>query len=418
MKAKRIVGVVAKIALGLLVAAHAFLLYFCIANTVTTIIVYGLLYVILASVIRKYLVASTPEKRQNVLLLCTAVIASLLLSELLLKYVYRQDLNYKERNGGVLYISSYQRYKFENIARQFIKKETNLQLYRHQPGTVLQRNKTEYAYAANINSLGFRGKEPQPCDSCVTVLALGDSFTEGVGSPDDSTWVTLLEEMYAGDSVRNNVRLINAGVSGSDLFYEYKILEHLFHAFQPQAVILSVNASDIDDYIVRGGFERFNNPQTVVYRKGPWWEYIYSFSFIFRRIVHGVWGLNRNFLTEQQETILREEAKGAICNAITKAYSSFTAAKNLKLIVVFQPMLEELNKNKFELSHCMKTLQANEVYVIDLFPAFKSEIEKLNGNTTILFWQNDLHYTPTGNVLVASEIFSGCKKSIDALRAN
>lgn len=418
MSVKRIVGTAAKIALGLLVAAHVFLLYFCIANTITTIIFYGLLYVVSISVIRKFFFTTAKEKQQNALLLCTAIIASLLLSELFLKYVYKQDLNYKERNGGALYISSYQRYKIENMVRRFIKKEKNRHVHRYKPGTVIQRNKTEYTYSASINSLGIRGKELQPCDSCVTVLALGDSFTEGVGSPDDSTWVMLLEQKYASDNIYKKVRLINAGISGSDLFFEYKMLEHLFDSFRPQVVILSVNASDIDDYIVRGGFERFSNPQKVVYRKGPWWEYFYSFSFIFRRIVHGVWGLNRNFLTQQQEENLREEAKSAICNAITKEYNNFSAAKNFKLIVVFQPMLEELTKNKMELSLCLQTLRANEISVIDLFPAFKHEIEKLNGNTQNLFWQNDLHYTPTGNVLVASEIFSGSKKSIDALLAN
>ena len=54
----------------------------------------------------------------------------------------------------------------------------------------------EFDYQHTINSLGLRDKEytAEQLDSSYVILTLGDSFVEGVGVPDDSTWSRLLHQ--------------------------------------------------------------------------------------------------------------------------------------------------------------------------------------------------------------------------------
>jgi hypothetical protein len=74
----------------------------------------------------------------------------------------------------------------------------------------------EYAIEYNFNSHGFRCKE---FDQSPAYLALGCSFTEGVGIPIEQTWPTLLAEQI-------NQPILNLGVGGSSLDTCFRLLDY------------------------------------------------------------------------------------------------------------------------------------------------------------------------------------------------
>jgi len=86
------------------------------------------------------------------------------------------------------------------------------------PHQKIDHHRSEFDYSYTANSLGLREVEfsVEKPDSLCRLLFLGDSFTEGVGTPYDSTYPrffgNLLKESY------NNIQTINAGISGSDPF--------------------------------------------------------------------------------------------------------------------------------------------------------------------------------------------------------
>lgn len=98
-----------------------------------------------------------------------------------------------------------------------------------------------------INSAGIRDREeltkPKP-DGQRRLVCVGDSFTFGWGIPEDQNWVRLLEEQLRQGG--NDVRTVNCGAAGTVCIDEYVAgLEHRFHRFEPDAVVLTICLNDL-----------------------------------------------------------------------------------------------------------------------------------------------------------------------------
>lgn len=78
------------------------------------------------------------------------------------------------------------------------------------------------------NSLGFRDREfdHQPCG-----LALGCSFTEGVGVEEDRTWCRRLSSL-------SGLRFWNLGVGGASMDTVYRMLHHVLQSVKPRCVVI------------------------------------------------------------------------------------------------------------------------------------------------------------------------------------
>lgn len=130
----------------------------------------------------------------------------------------------------------------------------------------------------NQNQNGFR------------ILCLGDSFTEGDGAPSDSSWVKELTRKL-DENFDTNFLVYNAGVCGSDVYFDNKILENvLYKTFKPDFVIQAINASDVTDIIYRGGQDRFNTDGTTSCKDCPKWEKLYQYSYLFRGLIRTIGG--------------------------------------------------------------------------------------------------------------------------------
>ncbi|MBU0487848.1 MAG: hypothetical protein KKA07_07995, partial [Bacteroidetes bacterium] len=239
------------------------------------------------------------EKRINYRLFITVFVIALFGCELVLKYGTKSHLSYSEKNGNFFYNSMYRKGYLENYKRKYNQKQSDIQIFTRKPYGNVILSKPEFMYEHSYNSLGLRDKEPK-CDTGIyTIIGLGDSFTEGVGSPQDSTWLRLLEANISGREKTRSFQTINAGVSDSDPFAEYLLLERKLMIYKPDLVIVAVNTTDVDDIIVRGGMERFVDG-SIEYNSGPWWEFFYQFSYIVRVVVHRVLHYNFMLLSDQQ----------------------------------------------------------------------------------------------------------------------
>jgi len=86
----------------------------------------------------------------------------------------------------------------------------------------------EYAIEYKFNSHGFRTDE---FDERIGYLALGCSFTEGVGLPSDSVWPTLL-----ADKLKTHIW--NLGVGGSSLDTCFRLLDYYISKMSVKGVFL------------------------------------------------------------------------------------------------------------------------------------------------------------------------------------
>lgn len=155
----------------------------------------------------------------------------------------------------------------------------------------------EFKYRRLTNSEGICDIEhtKEKASDLLRILTLGDSFTEGIGAPEDSSWPHQLQNKLQADSAyQHRIEIINGGVSGSDPFFDYMLLKIKLLNYHPDFVTMSVSKQDFEDYCARGGMERFQSDSTLSFKKPPWYELIFKSSFLCRFFVLTV--LQKDFL--------------------------------------------------------------------------------------------------------------------------
>lgn len=262
-----------------------------------------------------------------------------------------------------------------------------------------------------INGYGFRGVQPvlDKPDSIKRIIVLGDSFAEGMGAPSDSAWPIQLETLLLNRNL--GIEVINAGIAGSDPFFEFILLEHKLLSLNPDYVILSVNSTDLDDVIFRGGMERFHKDGTTHYRKGPWYEPLYKYSFCVRLYCRLV--LNQPlvgiFLSEKQYQEEMEFASNELSKLISEKVS-WLENKGIDVFIILHPVpLAAANPNA-EVSYHPKpfmralndSLLANHIPVINLDDEFESLFAEQP--VSDFAHMNDGHYNSEGYAFFATSV--------------
>lgn len=370
---------------------------FGIASLFLTFSMYFLLGYMLIKLILN-LIKDTVKKNTYILLV-TSIVISLFVSELILKYVTKSFLTYSERNGGFFYNSMYKSDLLQTFYRHYLLKGIDSQIFTNHPNTKRNIIKPEFTYTHSYNSLGIRNEEPIIDSNMYSIICLGDSFTEGVGSPFDSTWVKLLKVNLDESTTIPKLQMINAGINGSDPISEFILLEKRLWKYTPKMLIVSINGSDIDDIIVRGGFERYVNG-SVYYSNGPWWEFFYSYSFIFRSIAHSFFDINYLLLTKIQYDNEKQIAIEKLENCINYHYKSLTHKNNIKLLVVMHPMQYELENGDFALQKLADSIKKNKsIIVVNLYEEYNKYLKRDEFKN--IYWREDMHHNSEGYKLWA-----------------
>ncbi len=271
-------------------------------------------------------------------------------------------------------------------------------------GDSILDNKPEYTYHSKTNNYGFADKDFDSATHCHTLkgLVLGDSFAQGMGAPPDSSWPALVQAQLNGKGDSIQYRIYNCGTAGSDPFFEYVVLKEKLIKLHPDLVIMSINYSDINDCITRGGLERFHSDGTTHFSPRPWFEPLYKHVHLIRMFVHFVLRYDFSLLSS---SALRSRSYAALQSIAACADSSqkLCTAHGSRFIVVLHPYLDPYDrylKKQDILPQLMPLLEARQIPVINLFDDFRQIVNKDNYQT--YSWPRDMHYTSRGYYLFAS----------------
>jgi hypothetical protein len=139
----------------------------------------------------------------------------------------------------------------------------------------------EYNVSVRINNYGFRGEDTtlEKKPGVKRILAIGDSFTFGVGAEESET-IPYLIEKYLKDKGQS-VEVINAGIGGSSPLSNYLKARDEYLEFSPDLVIYFYDFSDLaDDWRGERSIVYDENGQilrcdpTYVYGKRDWWAFM------------------------------------------------------------------------------------------------------------------------------------------------
>lgn len=383
---------------------HFFLLLFSFSTTLTTILVYVVAGIFVFNFI-SFLETKRSKQYTNIKVMLFSTLLSLLVAELSLRYIVRANLSYSEINGMHLYVSPFFSNKIIRIAGINSKTRDLSFIEHYRVGTKrMESIKDEFSYEHRFNSFGGRGSEPILADSSYKIIALGDSFTEGAGTPEDSTWVHLLSGRI--QQIRTDtVTYLNAGVSGSDPFQSYHLLKRLSTKYKPDLAILMINRSDIYDYQNRGGLERFESKKLLNYRWGPWWEPVYAFSFIFRGLVHAFTDLDSFFRTSTQREEGESVAIKAIANLLKNELPAFAKEHDIELWVFSIPSDYELLYHFDRFEEFETLLAGSSVNYVSLKQDIANYLEENDLTVSDIYWEFDRHFKPVGYDIVAQLMY-------------
>lgn len=321
--------------------------------------------------------------------LSTAIIISII--EIGLRFDETFD-SYPEKTGSLFYSSPY---------HQPLKPSKSW-IHIRKPNSEKIQDCQEYIYELKTNNEGLRDIE-HPINkkkNDFRIIALGDSFTEGVGvTALEDTWVKVLERKLNEQFPNKKTTIINAGISSSDPFFELVLLKQKLLKYNPDVVLMTLNQSDIDEIIQRGGEKRFLQNKTVRFNAGPWFEPVFGMSYIVRILVHKVFGLNWLFLDENEQMYKSESAVSQIRKCVNDL-QKIGEHKGFKTIAIIQPVREDLEIKEKGNSNIKNVFPVNaSVLTLDMIDFFKSK--NADSNLDTFYWPIDQHFTKNGNLLFA-----------------
>lgn len=264
-------------------------------------------------------------------------------------------------------------------------------------------NNDEFEHYRKTNSLGLCDIEPKIKKDTITntIIGLGDSFTEGWGAHSDSTWLKFLERKISADS---NVKyqFINAGIAGSDPAFEYILLRDKLLKFKPNTVVLTLGY-ELEEMVIRGGLERFQENGTLKYRKKPFWYRLYKISGAFRLIA-------RNSFTNHMlipEYKVKNEEKMAIykIQSILLLFKQMSLKFNFKFVLAIYPEHWEVVNKKYDYwTETIKFAQQNKITTVDLLKFYTDSVHMNDSNISNYYWIKDGHHNAKGYEKMAEGI--------------
>lgn len=255
----------------------------------------------------------------------------------------------------------------------------------------------EFNYTFTTNSLGLRDVERtvEKSDSVKRILLLGDSFIESFGSPNDSTISVLLQQYINSDSsLQYRYEVMNGGVAGSDLFFSYHLLKSELLKFSPDLVVLNLNFTDVNDYMVRGTYDRFADDGSIFFRESPIDLTLYRFSRVYRIWVHFIQGRSTDtFLTPEEEAAYRASF-ASDAETLLDSMEMLANANNFNFYWLKQPLSKDV-----ELGHLPDAIAAiTYPHSIDMLQPISNRVATVD---TLTYWPIDGHFTPAGYAFYA-----------------
>jgi hypothetical protein len=282
----------------------------------------------------------------------------------------------------------------------------------YSPNIQFAHSKSEFSFPRTTNTLGLCEEEiPRQPDSLeYRVIALGDSYTEGLGVPYEKTWAKAIEGHARFRAV--NARVYNAGISGSDPWYEYVLLREKLLDSEPNLVLVAVNASDIDDVLARGGQERFQPDGTTRFtRQPPPWEWLYGVSYLTRSVIHDLLRYDYLFVRESEAFEQRIQAVEVVFAAL-KAFDQLARARGFDLMVIVHPDRWEATRDRHSdpISVLLERLTSDgTITYVDVLSHWRDTGIFKRRPAESLYWELDGHNNADGYALLAEAVAQKAK---------
>ncbi len=216
------------------------------------------------------------------------------------------------------------------------------------------------------------------------------------------------------------IEVWNAGISGADPFYEYRLFKDKLLKYQPDLAVLVLNSTDIHEVTVRGGFERFMPDTTVRYNPEPWFVPLYAHSILVRRLVHDCFHYNISLSKSADAEKEAKVANGKLFEVID-SFRTVCNEKNIQLLFVSHAFGGELAGNlPYEMLPMMGYCRTNKIPFVDTRQKF-IDYGIDSSNWQNIQWPIDGHYNNRGyNYLaksISTEVLQKISPLIDSLVA-
>ena len=327
---------------------------------------------------------TSPKRQGNVLTFTITSFILLFLVEIGLRGIGHND-TYGEQNGNDYFVS------------ESLIENRDSWYFTYTPGEERRFEKSEFVYYREVNSFGFPEKE-LPLEKQANefrILALGDSFTEGDGTAYDSSWVKVVERNMQADFPDQMITTFNAGIGGSDVVYQTKLLEDKLLSLQPDVILVGINSSDISDLATRGGPERFQPDGTVKIVDPHSWEWIYGISYTFRTFIHAVGYSSRLNHDEKFDKAL---TPGLIVKTLSRM-NDLAGSVQAGFLVFIHPVKPDLLDQAYhdpEMEVLLDSLDEASFSSVDLLPQFCASGLCREEQIDEILWPVNLHFNAEG----------------------
>ncbi|MCO5229636.1 MAG: hypothetical protein M9958_00630 [Chitinophagales bacterium] len=160
-------------------------------------------------------------------------------------------------------------------------------------------------------------------------------------------------------------------------------------------IILMVNPSDFGEIMRRGTMERFLDDGSVIYTKGPWFEFIFGISHVSRMIIQNFLHYDELLMKSKERKTREDKSKQNLIDII-KSFYLLVNMHQAKCIIAFHSFISDCQKND-DLKEVMYKTHENGISVIDLMTVFT------NKECDEYYWKTDGHWNNIGNFLISNE---------------
>ncbi len=275
---------------------------------------------------------------------------------------------------------------------------------------------SEYKFDRQRNNFGFRDKdfERKKDSSILLIQTYGDSFTEGDGAPEDSSYPSTLRTILNSHITSKKTIIQNFGISGSDPGFYCRQMEDIGVKLKPDLAIITYSSFDFTaDFLTRGGLERFKEGYWQALQ-GPSWEWIYASSYFFRLICNSVFGITHaNFFLSEEGKAERLILLKVKWNETFQRIALLASQHHFQVILVKKPERSEVITKKYMYDFSFFETMADTIPIFkrfDLLPFYIDSVNIGNENSALYYWPLDSHHKPKGYAVMARGVYTGLVK--------
>ena len=145
------------------------------------------------------------------------------------------------------------------------------------PDTMYSVEGAEFRLQFHTNASGYRARpEPVQAGPAYRVAFVGDSFTEAMQVPYDSTFCARLERLLNESDPSRRWLCENYGIAATDLFdYWHRIIHDVLPVNRPDALVLCIYpGNDFQGLLPDDGFDAKGRPLRDYFRKPGWTKHL------------------------------------------------------------------------------------------------------------------------------------------------